>query len=260
MQIPDSGKNHIVNLKERTCDCTLFEEYKSPCTHAIVACQHRAEDPYELFAEQYTVSAYQQTYKHFLRPFSIENLKSTSGLLPPVFKKQRGRPTTKRIQKGDWRRKKTKCLKCHGTDHNIRKCRFAPAVNGRQQRARERDMSIDSSDFNGSSSGSSGSGLGSGLGSGIDEEALMDQIESDLHHERIARAWEIVNRRQQEQDDVEMGGTGSGLADEDGQDGQNGGGVGGRISGRASGRVGGRVAIPDVVTSPRRTRSGKVRK
>jgi hypothetical protein len=73
VQIPDSKKKHIVNLKERTCDCTLFEEYDSPCTHAIVACRHAVEDPYELFAEEYTVSAYRKTYEHFLPPFSIEN-------------------------------------------------------------------------------------------------------------------------------------------------------------------------------------------
>ena len=49
-------------------------------------------------------------------------------------------------------------------------------------------MSIDSS----SSSSNSGSD--------IDEEAIMDQVESDLYRERIARAWEIVNRRQEELD------------------------------------------------------------
>jgi hypothetical protein len=45
-------------------------------------------------------------------------------------------------------------------------------------------MSIDSSGSSGSSSGSSSSISGSD----IDEEAIMDQIESDLYHEPIARA------------------------------------------------------------------------
>jgi hypothetical protein len=66
--------------------------------HAIAACRHKAGDPYKLFAKEYTVSAYRKTYKHFLQPFSIENLASTLGFLPPVFKNQRGRPTTKRIR------------------------------------------------------------------------------------------------------------------------------------------------------------------
>jgi hypothetical protein len=38
VQVPDSRKKRIVNLKEHTCDCTLFEEYNSLCAHAIVAC------------------------------------------------------------------------------------------------------------------------------------------------------------------------------------------------------------------------------
>jgi len=58
VQIPDSGKKHIVNLEERSCDCTLFKEYDSPCTHTIVACRHEAEDPYKLFSNEYTISAY----------------------------------------------------------------------------------------------------------------------------------------------------------------------------------------------------------
>jgi hypothetical protein len=136
VQIPDSGRKHIVNLKKRSCGCKYFEEYESPYTHAITACRHEAEDPYKLFAEEYTVSAYRKTYEHFLRPFSIENLASTPGFFPPVFKNQRGRPITKRFRRGVYKRKEKKCSKCHGRGHNIRKCRFAPTINGRQQRAR----------------------------------------------------------------------------------------------------------------------------
>lgn len=81
VQIPNSGKKHIVNLKEHTCNYTRFEEYDSPCIHAIVAYQHEVEDPYKLFAEEYTVSMYRKTYNHFLQPFSIENLQSKPRVL-----------------------------------------------------------------------------------------------------------------------------------------------------------------------------------
>ena len=47
VQIPDTGIKYIVNLEQSTCDCTNFQEYSSPCTHAIVACRYEAEDPYE---------------------------------------------------------------------------------------------------------------------------------------------------------------------------------------------------------------------
>jgi hypothetical protein len=46
VQISDSGRKHIVNLKEFQCDCTNFWEYQSPCAHAIAACRHEAEDPF----------------------------------------------------------------------------------------------------------------------------------------------------------------------------------------------------------------------
>lgn len=68
-------------------------------------------------------------------------------------------------------------------------------------------MSIDSSGSSGSSSDSSSSSSNSS--SDIDEEAIMDQIESDLYRERIAGAWEIVNRQQAELDieeGIETGG------------------------------------------------------
>jgi hypothetical protein len=90
----------------------------------------------------------------------------------------------------------------------------------------------------------------------------MDQIELDLHRKQVARAWEIVNRRQAEWDSmegietggVELGGieidrTGASLTDHGGQD-----------SGLKDigGRVSSRIPIQGVRTSPMRTRSGKV--
>lgn len=100
VKIPDSGRKFVVNLKELQCDCTNFQEYRSPCTHAIVACRYEAEDPFNYADWNYSVEAYRKTYSHFLIPISIENLTSEEGVLPPIFKKQRGRPPTKRIRKG----------------------------------------------------------------------------------------------------------------------------------------------------------------
>ena len=144
VQIPDSGRKFIVNLKERQCDCMNFQEYLSPCTHAIVACRYEAEDPFDYVDWIYSVEAYRETYSRFLLPVNINNLPSEDGVLPPVFQKQRGRPPTKRIRKGAWKRKTMHCSNCHGTDHNIRKCRHAPALNGRQQRAQDRESSTSS--------------------------------------------------------------------------------------------------------------------
>lgn len=55
-----------------------------------------------------------------------------------------------------------------------------------------------------SSSDLSNNSSSSDLGSNIDEDALIDQIESNLYYQQVARAQEIVNRQQAEWD-IESG-------------------------------------------------------
>jgi hypothetical protein len=76
----------------------------------------------------------------------MENLEPDNAILPPVFRKQRGRPKTKHIRKGAWRRKAIQCSTCLSTGHNSRTCRLALVVNGRRQRAQDRESSISSSE------------------------------------------------------------------------------------------------------------------
>jgi len=74
-----------------------FHEYRSPCTHAITVCAHKAEDPFHYMDWKFSIEAYRETYKHFLVPISIKDLPSKPSILPLIAKKQRGRPKTKRI-------------------------------------------------------------------------------------------------------------------------------------------------------------------
>ena len=62
---------------------------------------------------KYSVKAYRETYEHFILPVNIEDLLTEQGVLPPVFKKQRGRPPTKRTRKGAWKRKQNKRSNYH---------------------------------------------------------------------------------------------------------------------------------------------------
>lgn len=41
VKIPDTGRKYVVDLKENECDYTNFQQYQSPCTHAIIACRHQ---------------------------------------------------------------------------------------------------------------------------------------------------------------------------------------------------------------------------
>ncbi len=188
VELPDTGCKYVVNLKDNSCDCTDFEQYNSPCAYAITACRYATEDPYSYVDERYSVEVYRRTYEHFILPMNIENLVSEQGILPPVFKKQRGRPKTKRIRKDAYKRKATHCGNCGGINHNRRSCRSAPAYNGRQQRARDRELSISS----GSSSSSSNSDLGLDLD--LNSWHLQDaQFRAEIEHYEtvIARATEV---------------------------------------------------------------------
>ena len=63
VEIPDSGRKHIVNLNTLDCDCTNFRYYRSPCTHVIAACKYESRDPFEFISEIYTTEALTNTYQ-----------------------------------------------------------------------------------------------------------------------------------------------------------------------------------------------------
>jgi hypothetical protein len=67
----------------------------------------------------------------------LEALIIDTTIQPPIIKKQVGRPRTKRIRKGSWNRKQTRCSTCIDWGHNKKDCRNQPVSSGRRQRARD---------------------------------------------------------------------------------------------------------------------------
>lgn len=132
---PESGQKWIVNLPENECDCTDFYEYQSPCSHAIAAARFSDIDPITLFDNHYSTRVYRKTYSQPLIPISIENLVPDLNIKPPIIQKQAGRPKTKRIRKGSWQRKQTRCGNCLDWGHNRRGCIGQPVLSGRRERA-----------------------------------------------------------------------------------------------------------------------------
>jgi hypothetical protein len=137
VEMPDSGFKYVVNLVDRVCDCEDFYEYQGPCTHAIAACMHQGDDPLALFINQYTTDYFRRTYSHPLIPISINGLQSDPAILPPLIRKQPGRPRTKRYRKGQWKRKQKQCSNCLDWGHSRRTCRRQPVSSGRKERARD---------------------------------------------------------------------------------------------------------------------------
>jgi predicted transcriptional regulator of viral defense system len=54
----NTGRKTIVNLLEKTCGCGGFQEYQSPCAHAIVAARYYGDDPYIYFGWWHTLDIY----------------------------------------------------------------------------------------------------------------------------------------------------------------------------------------------------------
>ena len=70
-------------------------------------------------------------------PISIEDLIIDDNIKPPTIRKQASRPCTKRIRKGAWKKKQTRCSNCLDWGHNKRSCRGQPVPSGRRERARD---------------------------------------------------------------------------------------------------------------------------
>jgi hypothetical protein len=137
VQIPDTGVKYTVNLKENSCSCNNFFQYRGPCAYAIAACRYEAEDPFDHFDSCYSIRKFRRTYEVPIQPMSIEDL-PVSYIQPPKLVKKRGRPRTKRIRKNSWKRKSQKCSNCFGLGYNKRRCTNQPGrKNGRGERARD---------------------------------------------------------------------------------------------------------------------------
>ena len=79
-------------------------------------------------------------------PLFIENLPSDLHILPLLIVKKRGHLREKRIRKGAYKKKQTRCTNCLQLGHNKRRCVAQLARNGRAERAR--DWNISSSESN----------------------------------------------------------------------------------------------------------------
>jgi hypothetical protein len=75
-----SGRNHVVNLAERTCTCQSWQKMGIPCSHAISAIRFRKEDPQSYALQYYHLSAFRNTYATAIIPPQAED-----GITAPAF-------------------------------------------------------------------------------------------------------------------------------------------------------------------------------
>src|SRR5579859_6613063 len=75
-----SGRNHVVNVAQRTCTCRSWQRMGIPCSHAISAIRFRKEDPQAYALQYYHLSAFRNTYATAIIPPQAED-----GITAPAF-------------------------------------------------------------------------------------------------------------------------------------------------------------------------------
>ena len=123
---------YIVNIPNRGCTCTHFQENGIPCAHAIAFLIWRKERPEPFVPEWFQTRNILEAYRDNLRPIRTHDLAVTETVIPPPVKKATGRAKKKRMEAGqggqgrgnDQDRSKIlhRCTVCGKTGHNRRKC------------------------------------------------------------------------------------------------------------------------------------------
>lgn len=132
------GGQYAVDLGTKSCSYGRWQFCGIPCPHAICCIFRRKQDPYDYVHNYYKRDAYLKCYNPIISPMPSMDQWITYGphpLLPPVFKKQVGRPRQKRIrEQGEppastsgkklrrWIYDKFKCTKCGQEGHNKKTC------------------------------------------------------------------------------------------------------------------------------------------
>ena len=132
-----------------SCDCRMYEEYRSPCSHAIAAINFIGKDPFDYFHPCWTRRWLLKTYGVPMSVITIDNLKERSDLKPPYKVKKSGRPRKQRIRNGPREHKEQRrCGNCRKFGHYRPHCPNQPyEKHGKAQRARDNEVDeVDSLD------------------------------------------------------------------------------------------------------------------
>ncbi|KAL0323663.1 UNVERIFIED_CONTAM: hypothetical protein Scaly_2333400 [Sesamum calycinum] len=132
-EVQDENINYIVNLRERTCNCRVWDISGIPCRHAALGISHRKEDLDSYCDSRFFKENYMKAYKYSIHPvpdqtFWPHGVDVTPTLLPPIIKRMPGRPKkSRRKEQGEEpnairRSNMVKCKVCNELGHNRRTC------------------------------------------------------------------------------------------------------------------------------------------
>ena len=120
----DSDKQSIVKLDSGCCSCQVLDFSEIPCAHALAILQKRDEDTYSYIYEYYHSRTLFSTYKRCAQPVGVHSnwrvVDDEIIALPPIMKRQAGRPKKQRILSIGELKNSSKCSRCNRKGHNSR--------------------------------------------------------------------------------------------------------------------------------------------
>ncbi|CAI7798802.1 unnamed protein product [Closterium sp. NIES-53] len=145
---PKEWRSFNVNLAAKTCDCTNWDQYQFPCSHAVAFAVKRKLDPHTLVSYFYTTKNWAETYSSTVRGSYVDRIILEKRLPPPgvcdapPFRRTAvGRPLSyARVEKAVHPYKCSVC-KMHG--HNKNRCmgKYGGSAIPQKRRYRKRPKS-----------------------------------------------------------------------------------------------------------------------
>ncbi|XP_042027121.1 uncharacterized protein LOC121774288 [Salvia splendens] len=149
-QVTRPSGQYVVNMRDFTCSCRLWQLTGIPCTHAIATINKNGDDVTRFVSRYYLKSTMIMLYENVLYPINgVDNWPKSSSAdalepAPPRTKRQRGRPKKRRREEpqirlhadeGESLRRTfvMKCRRCGQEGHNRRTCSNDPQTDARSQ-------------------------------------------------------------------------------------------------------------------------------
>ncbi|XP_042059595.1 uncharacterized protein LOC121804120 [Salvia splendens] len=149
-QVTGPSGQYVVNVRDFTCSCRLWQLTGILCTHAIATINKNGDDVTLFVSRYYLKSTMIMLYENVLYSINgVDNWPNTTSdgaveLAPPRSKRQRGRPKKLRREKphirlhadGGESLRRTfvmKCRRCGQEGHNRRTCSNDPRTDARSQ-------------------------------------------------------------------------------------------------------------------------------
>ena len=122
----ESNKTCRVDLKNRTCSCRSWDITRIPCKHACATITWMGREIYQYCDWYMTVVAFRASYAPIIYPIPDYEKRFVPPeervLKPPLTKKRRGRPCTRRINNRSLNTRPVKCSRCNMEGHNRASC------------------------------------------------------------------------------------------------------------------------------------------